>query len=113
MKYRNVDTGEVFTLEELKELYEQFKWEISDNPVDFEEYLEDLLNQGRAGIGGLVEVEEEGGENKTMKRRESDHITFDRVCDGEVFSHTGYEVLLDGEWRWEMASTTTGEVAYF
>lgn len=109
--YRNIDTNEVYTLEEVKESYEKFKWEISDNPVDFEEYLENMLNQGRAGTGGLVEVEEEEGGEKM--RRESDHITFDRVCDGEVYRHTGYEVLLDGEWRWEMASTTTGEVAYF
>lgn len=48
-----------------------------------------------------------------MKRRTSDHITFDRVYDGQTYRHTGYEVLVNGEWRWEMVSDTTGEVAYF
>ena len=55
--YKNLDTNEIWTMEEVKEAYEQFKYEISDAPVDFEEYLDNLLAQGRAGTGGLVEVE--------------------------------------------------------
>lgn len=57
-KFRNIDTNEIFTLEEVRESYEQFKYEISDEPVSFEDYLDDLLDQGRQGIGGLVEVDE-------------------------------------------------------
>ena len=56
-KFRNIDTNEIWTLDEVKEAYEQFKYEISDEPADFEDYLDDLLAQGRAGTGGLVEVE--------------------------------------------------------
>ena len=55
--YKNLDTNKIWTLEEVKEAYEQFKYEISDGSVDFEEYLDNLLAQGRAGTGGLVEVE--------------------------------------------------------
>jgi len=57
--YRNIDTNEIWTLEEIKEAYEQTKWDTypdGDFP-EFEDYLDELLAQGRAGTGGLVEVE--------------------------------------------------------
>lgn len=49
---------------------------------------------------------------KIEKRKESDHITFDRVYDNKTFHHTGYEVLIDGKWWWEMQAED-GEIAYF
>lgn len=62
-KYRNLDTGEIWTEEEVKESFEQFKDEIIDdagNPKysSYEEYMEEMLSQGRQRIGGLEEVEE-------------------------------------------------------
>lgn len=39
MKYRNINTGEIWTLEEIKEAYEQFKHETS---LSFEETMEDF-----------------------------------------------------------------------
>jgi len=40
MNYRNTNTGEVFTLEELKEIWEQFGYESKHDT--FEDMLEDL-----------------------------------------------------------------------
>lgn len=62
-KYRNIDTGEIWTEEEVKESFEQFRDEIIDdagNPKysSYEEYIEEMLNQGRQKIAGLEEVEE-------------------------------------------------------
>ncbi len=52
MMYRNFDTNELFTEEEVKRLYEQFKDEM---PYDsFEDYIEDMLSKGRRKEGGLV-----------------------------------------------------------
>lgn len=54
--YKNFDTGETFTLEELKELFNQFNYE-TEQPFDsFDEWLENQLDQGRNGTGGLVEI---------------------------------------------------------
>ena len=62
-KYRNIDTGEIWTEEEVKESFEQFRDEIIDDDgkpkySSYEEYLEEMLSQGRQRIGGLEEVEE-------------------------------------------------------
>lgn len=59
MRYKNIDTNEVFTLEELKLDYEVFRWDMEDPKRfgSFDEYLDTLLDLGRIGIGGLVEVE--------------------------------------------------------
>ena len=57
MKYKNVDTGEVWTLEEVKEAYEDFKHEIADEAKSFEDYLDDMLDMGRRKEGGLEEIE--------------------------------------------------------
>lgn len=56
-KFRNINTNEIWTMDEVKESYEQFKYEISDDPISFEDYLDNLLDQGNQGAGGLVEVE--------------------------------------------------------
>lgn len=54
--YKNIDTNEIWTLEEIKDSYESVKYEISDEPEEFEDYLDDLLQKGYAGQGGLVET---------------------------------------------------------
>ena len=54
--YKNIDTNEIWTLEEIKDSYESVKYEISDEPESFESYLDDLLQKGYAGQGGLVET---------------------------------------------------------
>ena len=56
MMYRNFDTGELFTKKEVEDLYLWFEDELEGKYEDFDEYLDDLLAQGRAGTGGLVEV---------------------------------------------------------
>lgn len=46
MTYRNTSTGELFTLEEVKDLFEQYKWEMKQHFDSFDEYLEHLLKTG-------------------------------------------------------------------
>lgn len=53
--YMNIDTGRIFSLKEVKESYEQFEDEL--NYDSFDDYLDKMLDLGRHGIGGLVEVE--------------------------------------------------------
>lgn len=53
--YMNLDTGRIFSLKEVKESYEQFEDEL--NYDSFDDYLDKMLDLGRQGIGGLVEVE--------------------------------------------------------
>ena len=55
-KYKNIDTGFVFTLKEVREYFEMYKDEAS-TADDFDEYFETLLKWGREGVGGLVEIE--------------------------------------------------------
>ena len=56
MRYKDFDTGEEYTLDELKATYKQFENEMQyDN---FEDYLEKMLDLGRQKIGGLVEIED-------------------------------------------------------
>jgi hypothetical protein len=56
MLYRNFDTKELFTKKEVEDLYLWLEDELEGKYEDFDEYLDDLLAQGRAGTGGLVEV---------------------------------------------------------
>ena len=52
--YRNFDTGEIFTEEEVREAWAAFP---EDHPDEtFEDYMEKMLSLGRQGIGGLVEA---------------------------------------------------------
>ena len=63
--YLCLDTGEEWTLEEIKNHYEQFKHEMTrwdyDKDVEvpryesFEDYLEEMLRLGREGVGGFQE----------------------------------------------------------
>ena len=51
--YKNIDTGVVWSEEEIREAYNQ-----QENPFEpYDEYLEDMLKQGRERIGGLVEID--------------------------------------------------------
>ena len=52
MKYMDNNTGYFYTEEELRELFEQFRWEMKRHYDSFEEYLEYMI-QNRT----LVEVE--------------------------------------------------------
>lgn len=52
MLYRDLDTMEVYTLEELEDNYKKFEDEMDYE--DFEDYFEDMLAKGREGTGGLV-----------------------------------------------------------
>lgn len=54
MRYKNFDTGEEYTLDELKATYKQFENEMQYD--SFEDYLEKMLDLGRQKIGGLVEI---------------------------------------------------------
>ena len=63
MKYRNLDTNEIWMLEEIKEAYEQFKQDISNETMfeikTVEDYINYLLDLGRRKEGGLEEVDED------------------------------------------------------
>lgn len=54
-KYMNFDTGEVWTEDELREVYEGIPELIDDYPA-FEDYLEYLLDLGRQKVGGIIEM---------------------------------------------------------
>lgn len=56
MRYKDFDTGEEYTLDELKTTYKQFEDEMQYD--SFEDYLEKMLDLGRQKIGGLVEIED-------------------------------------------------------
>ena len=56
MRYKDFDTGEEYTLDELKAIYKQFEDEMQYD--SFEDYLEKMLDLGRQKIGGLVEIED-------------------------------------------------------
>lgn len=56
MRYKDFDTGEKYTLNELKATYKQFENEMQYD--SFEDYLEKMLDLGRQKIGGLVEIED-------------------------------------------------------
>ena len=84
MMYRNFDTNELFTEEEAKTLYEQFKDEM---PYEsYEDYMEDMLSKGRRKEGGLVElvciasIDVNGVQTEIYW----DHTTSEIICDGDV-----------------------------
>lgn len=52
--FQDFNTGEIYTLEELKQLFEQFKNEM--NYSSFDDYLEKMLSLGYEKIGGLIEL---------------------------------------------------------
>lgn len=54
MTYRNFDTGEIWTEEELGEIYQQ-SIEAQAMYVTYEDFLEAMLKLGKQGVGGLVE----------------------------------------------------------
>lgn len=56
MMYMDFDTGEKFTLNELKAEYKMFAHEMEYE--DFEDFFEDVMSIGRQKIGGIVEVEQ-------------------------------------------------------
>lgn len=55
-KYRDIDSGEIWTEEELMEQYELFKDEMQYE--SFDDYMDDMLSKGRQRITGFEEVEE-------------------------------------------------------
>ena len=52
--YMALDTGEVFTEDEIRKEYDLFKHELSYNT--FDDYMEEMLSMGRNREGGLVEA---------------------------------------------------------
>ena len=54
-KYMNFDTEEVWTEDEIREVYDGIPECIDDYPT-FENYLEYLLNLGRQKVGGIIEM---------------------------------------------------------
>lgn len=55
-KYRDIDSGEIWTEEEVREQFELFKDEMSYE--SFDDYMDDMLSKGRQRITGFEEVEE-------------------------------------------------------
>lgn len=55
MMYRNFDTNEIWTEEEIREIYD-CEESLQDNYKTFEEYLEHLLDLGKQQVGGIVEA---------------------------------------------------------
>lgn len=53
MRYKNLDTGEIWSEDEVRKSFEMFADEINYNT--FEDYLDHLLELGRNKEGGLVE----------------------------------------------------------
>ena len=53
--YRNIDTGEIWTEDEIRQAFEAFRYEMKETYDSFEDYLDAQLAAGRAGTGGLVE----------------------------------------------------------
>ena len=46
MMYKDMNTGEVFTLEEVKDLFEQYRWELKRHYDSFDEYMDDMKKKG-------------------------------------------------------------------
>lgn len=44
--YKNTVTGEVFTLDEIKDAYEQFKWDMKDSYDSFEDWFDEMCRRG-------------------------------------------------------------------
>lgn len=56
MNYMVTDTGVVFTKDELRQCFEQFKDEAKEKR-SFDDWFDDMLMKGMNGTGGLVETE--------------------------------------------------------
>lgn len=55
--YKNFDTNEIWTETEIRESYEQLKWEPELEQFEsFDDYLDYLLELGRQKVGGIVEI---------------------------------------------------------
>ena len=97
MKYMNFDTGEVWTEEEIKEVYEA-EYELHEQYPTFEEYLEHLIDLGKQKVGGIVEinyiVRRVGGENDGEMigafDDETDAIVFAREYDEDHAEEDDY-----------------------
>lgn len=57
-QYRNIDTNEIWSEDELRKAYNDFREESEyvSSFESFEDYLDDQLRQGRERIGGLAPV---------------------------------------------------------
>lgn len=55
-RYRCFDTGEIWTDEEIREIYESDESYLMKKYPTFEDYMERLLDLGRHGAGGVVEA---------------------------------------------------------
>lgn len=53
-RYKNLDTGEIWSEDEVRKSFEMFADEINYN--NFEDYLDHLLELGRNKEGGLVMI---------------------------------------------------------
>lgn len=56
--YRNFDTGELWSEEEIKDIFEH-EDELYEKYSSFEEYMDYLLDLGRSRTGGIIEAEED------------------------------------------------------
>ena len=45
MKYRDMNTGNLYTIDEIEELFDQFRWEMEKHYDSFEEYLDDMIQK--------------------------------------------------------------------
>ena len=44
--YKNTITGEIFTLEEIREAYEEFEWDMRTEYDSFEDWFETMCRRG-------------------------------------------------------------------
>ena len=58
MMYKNFDTGELWTEEEIREEYNAEEG-LAESYGTFEDYLEYLLSLGMQKVGGIVEADQE------------------------------------------------------
>lgn len=58
MRYIDNNTGNFYTTEELKELFEQFGWETKRHYDSFDEYLDDMKHKGNLKEVDHDEIEE-------------------------------------------------------
>ena len=93
--YMDFDTGEKYTLDELKTIYNQQEDEMRYD--SFEDYLDNALALGRQKIGGLVETDEPDLlSNRELIQKLYDHIGHD--MDG-VENDIKFDFLTQNEGR--------------
>lgn len=90
--FMNLDTGELWTIAELKDAFAD-----DEKHETFDEFLDDLLEQGVVRTGGLVPVYtvitvggKNDGEVVFVTESESDAINFARSYDEEHEGDTGH-----------------------